>query len=113
MGTQKKSACQSCPWLIDRRNTYFKPDLLRRTVVADHLAERLHHCHSHKETFCTGHLAYLQATPEGIEGSMLGRMAIRLNILDPAAIPPLEVFNSLDEMLQDHEDMFQESNPIQ
>lgn len=105
MNYQKTNHCVSCPWVKNGdRSCYFPPDVLERTIVDNHQAERIHYCHSQAEKFCTGYLAYLKTSdPDFARNHALARVAIHFGFLDPAAIPELEVFETIPQMLADHQ----------
>jgi hypothetical protein len=45
---------------------------------------------------------------DGLMSLMLGRMALGLKIIDLTSIPQLPVFNSVNEMLESHQNRMEE-----
>lgn len=100
---QKATACKSCPWTTSNLEYYFPPEKLEESVVDSLDRELLHSCHSNSKNFCTGYLSFVQQNVEdGLLSLMLGRMALRLGLIDRASIPKLPVFKSVEEMLESH-----------
>ena len=58
---------------------------------------------------CTGYLAFLKyklAAKGGLESLMLGRIGVHLGLIKPENIPNLEVFNTVEDMLEAHDQNF-------
>jgi Family of unknown function (DUF6283) len=105
MSPQKPHACSTCPWLkTSDRDSCFPPEALERSTV-DYLKNgHIHYCHSAPEKFCNGFLSYAVHQLEGgLESMKMARLAIAMKLLDPKLIPKLETFESIEEMLSDHQ----------
>ncbi len=102
--SQKSTVCKSCPWTKANPEYYFPPQKLAESIVDSLEKELLHSCHSTHEHFCTGYLSYVeQNLADGLMSLTLGRLALYLGKIDRASIPQLEVFKSVEEMLQAHQ----------
>jgi hypothetical protein len=102
---QKPHPCSTCPWLkTSDRDTCFPPEALERSTV-DYLKNgHIHHCHSAPDKFCNGFLSYAKyCEPDGLASMKMARLAIAMELLDPELIPKLETFESIDQMLADHQ----------
>lgn len=100
---QSPHPCKSCPWLkTSDDGSYFDPDTLDRTTVEYLRTESLHPCHSRVKTFCPGFLSFVEYRLGGIQTLKMGRLAIGWDLLDPALIPELETFESVEQMLDCH-----------
>lgn len=112
---QRAGHCNSCPFLpasLEIHGNHFDPAAPERTVVDYLQNERLHPCHSDPR-LCNGYLSFVEQNIDGgIASFSLGRMAIRLGILDPAKIPKLKVFATVEEMLESHEHLMKFTDTI-
>ena len=111
---QKKTACASCPFIQSGDLSYcFDPNVLKTTVV-EYLNEGcLHPCHSQQQKMCTGYLSFVKQYVEGgIYSFPMARLASALKLLKPTLIPDLNIFKSVEEMLDSHRERNRHSYPV-
>lgn len=103
---QKKTPCHSCPWLkTSDPDSCFRPETLEKTVGIYLADGRVHPCHGNSEQFCVGYLSYAKYKKEdGLDGMPIATFGIRIGLIDPDAIENLDTFDTVSEMLADHQD---------
>jgi Family of unknown function (DUF6283) len=102
---QRKSACSSCPWIVDGdRTCHFDPSVLKKTVVDAMNSGSIHPCHSGGEFMCSGYLAFAEKNlPAGVDSLQMVRISSRLGMFDYNLVnEELNVFSSVKAMLSDH-----------
>lgn len=98
---QKKHPCKTCPWINDPSSDCFHPQDLQRTVIADHLNDRMQTCHSDHSHICAGFLAF--NAKEDLLANASIRIAIMARVINPSDIDEsLPVFDTVEEMLESH-----------
>ena len=104
---QKSKPCASCPWMAEGgdRSLCFDPDTLEKTVVEKMRNGGIHPCHANNEDMCAGYLSFAEHTlPAGAATLQMVRIGNRLGLIDYDLIDDtLPVYESVDEMLEDHE----------
>ncbi len=104
---QRKSACSTCPWIVDGdRSCHFDPQTLKKTIVDTMRSGHVQSCHSADSYMCSGSLAFAEKTlPKGVFSLNMVRIAARLGMFDHKKInKKLNVFSSVTAMLKDHKD---------
>lgn len=84
-------------------------ETLQRTVIYNLENGYIHPCHTVQEHMCTGYLSFVHhklATEGGLQSLMLGRIGLDFGLIKPENIPELNIFDTVEDMLESHESKF-------
>lgn len=98
---QRGELCRSCPFRLKRKDYWFEPEVLERTIGRNIENGYIHDCHSDSSFFCTGYLVFVENTI-GLEALNMGRMGLRLKVLNKTKIPKIKTFQSWKALINSH-----------
>lgn len=84
-------------------------ETLQHTVVYNLDNEYIHPCHTEQENMCTGYLSFVHhklKAKGGLDSIMLGRLGVARGLIKPNAIPDLDIFDTVEDMLEDHDSKY-------
>ncbi|MEO0853444.1 MAG: hypothetical protein AAFY15_08080, partial [Cyanobacteria bacterium J06648_11] len=106
----------TCPWVRNGDRSFsFEPVVLDKSVVDQMRNGYIHHCHSVDRYMCSGYLAFAEQNLDGGANSLqMVQIADRLGIFNWELLPDeLNVFESFDEMLDDHAARLSGRSPLE
>jgi hypothetical protein len=70
---------------------------------------RIHPCHGQHDKFCVGYLSYAKYKKQGgLEAMPIASIGIQWGLIDTAAIDDIDTFDTVSEMLADHQERSEE-----